>query len=172
MSRPKRLADCHPSLPRYGHGLCQPCYQRRWALANRERLRAADRAWRARNRKKDNAESALYNRTHRDERREYERRYYRANPAARLAKNYNRIARIKGNGGSHTASDWAMLLGQYGARCGYCAAEGFLERDHRIPISRGGSNDISNIIPACRRCNLKKGALTENEFRELLLSAA
>lgn len=32
-----------------------------------------------------------------------------------------------------------------------------LTRDHVIPLSAGGSNDISNIVPACLRCNQTKG---------------
>lgn len=36
------------------------------------------------------------------------------------------------------------------------------EPDHVVPLSRGGSNGISNILPACQRCNSDK--------RELLLT--
>jgi hypothetical protein len=49
-------------------------------------------------------------------------------------------------------------------RCRYCGAGGLLERDHRVPMSRGGLNRISNIVPACRRCNSVKASATEDEF--------
>ena len=59
-----------------------------------------------------------------------------------------------------------MLLERYGHKCAYCGATGNLEADHRIPICRGGSNCIENILPACRRCNRTKFVMTEREFRE------
>jgi 5-methylcytosine-specific restriction endonuclease McrA len=36
--------------------------------------------------------------------------------------------------------------------------------DHKLPLSRGGSNTIDNVVPACRPCNQKKHRLTVNEF--------
>ena len=32
-----------------------------------------------------------------------------------------------------------------------------LTRDHLIPISRGGSNDWTNVVTACNSCNTRKG---------------
>ena len=31
-----------------------------------------------------------------------------------------------------------------------------LQREHVDPLSRGGNNDMSNIVPACRDCNASK----------------
>jgi len=36
--------------------------------------------------------------------------------------------------------------------------------DHRIPVSRGGTNDPRNLIAACHPCNNSKGDLTDFEF--------
>jgi hypothetical protein len=39
-----------------------------------------------------------------------------------------------------------------------------LELDHLLPRSWGGSNRASNLAPACKRCNHKKGNRTATEF--------
>ena len=41
------------------------------------------------------------------------------------------------------------------------------QRDHIIPRSQGGTNDIENIVPACTRCNGLKCDLSIEGFREL-----
>ena len=40
-------------------------------------------------------------------------------------------------------------------------------RDHIIPASKGGGNG-SNLVPACRECNLKKRSMTIEEYRQFL----
>lgn len=36
-----------------------------------------------------------------------------------------------------------------------------LTEDHRIPLSRGGTDWIANIVPCCLSCNCSKGNKTE-----------
>ncbi|MFO0429327.1 MAG: HNH endonuclease [Planctomyces sp.] len=45
---------------------------------------------------------------------------------------------------------------RYGGRCAECNANDYLEYDHIIPVSKGGSNNDANVQLLCRRCNLKK----------------
>lgn len=36
--------------------------------------------------------------------------------------------------------------------------------EHLVPLSRGGTNDISNLYPAHKRCNKMKGNMLQSEF--------
>lgn len=42
--------------------------------------------------------------------------------------------------------------------CGRTAPDVVLEVDHIQPVSKGGSNDILNLITSCKECNRGKGA--------------
>lgn len=42
--------------------------------------------------------------------------------------------------------------------CGRSAPDVVLQVDHIQPVSKGGQNDILNLITSCRDCNLGKGA--------------
>jgi 5-methylcytosine-specific restriction endonuclease McrA len=41
-------------------------------------------------------------------------------------------------------------------RCAYCGVDGNLHIEHAVPISRGGTHAIGNIVPACKDCNFSK----------------
>jgi hypothetical protein len=42
--------------------------------------------------------------------------------------------------------------------CGVAGTDAELEIDHIVPAAQGGSNHVSNLTTACRRCNQAKGA--------------
>lgn len=59
------------------------------------------------------------------------------------------------------------LLKLYNHTCQYCtgiSGDKVLEREHKHPKSRGGSNSLSNTTLACKICNDRKGNLTPEEF--------
>lgn len=69
-----------------------------------------------------------------------------------------RRSRMKAAGGSHTPQEWDAVCELYLRRCASCQSVSRLEKDHIIPVSKGGSNSIDNIQPLCRSCNARKGA--------------
>lgn len=49
--------------------------------------------------------------------------------------------------------------------CWYCGVESPNTVDHVTPTFLGGSNEIDNLVMACKKCNSSKRALTIDEFR-------
>lgn len=57
------------------------------------------------------------------------------------------------------------LLEKWQRTCAYCKAKDVpLEVEHIVPKARGGSNRVSNLTLACRKCNERKGTQTAEEF--------
>lgn len=74
--------------------------------------------------------------------------------------------------GQHTAREWFALGRSVGWRCHYCGIQCHSRnrpsqratKDHRIPVTRGGSDAIDNIVVACKQCNSEKATLTDQEY--------
>lgn len=95
----------------------------------------------------------------------YHRRYVKNNPERISHLKARRYAREKNAKGSHTLEEWQGLKGTYDNKCVHCGEKKKLTKDHIIPLSKGGTDYITNIQPLCRNCNSKKWA---NENPELL----
>jgi len=143
-------------------------YGRDWMRHNPEKAREAMRRWRRRHPAEHNAEGRDYYARHKERLAPYFATYIRTHRELRQAIRARRRSRELAAEGNHTTEQWLALLQTYGYRCTYCGADGSLEPDHRIPLARGGTNYIENIVPACRRCNTRKRLLTEDEFRARL----
>lgn len=65
--------------------------------------------------------------------------------------------------------EWYPLVGKVvrrdGGKCYYCGETGNLGADHVLPLSRGGTNDIENLVACCERCNKSKGGRTVEEWK-------
>ncbi len=68
--------------------------------------------------------------------------------------------RTKYTGGKKHKSKRRFLYELQGGRCAYCEEHfpiDMMTLDHVIPKMKGGSDDIENLVVACRPCNWMKG---------------
>ena len=55
--------------------------------------------------------------------------------------------------------------------CYYCGRKFHpdeLTMDHKIPLTRGGTSEKINLVPACKECNNKKKYLLPTEWQEYM----
>ena len=50
-------------------------------------------------------------------------------------------------------------------RCHWCKKAPATDADHLVPYDAGGSDDLDNLVPACKPCNSKRGAAYVNNKR-------
>lgn len=69
----------------------------------------------------------------------------------------------------------AAAVDRDGELCAYCKVptvvdplptERYRERtlDHVVPLSRGGRDDLGNVVVACRSCNSRKGSRPQSQY--------
>lgn len=66
----------------------------------------------------------------------------------------------------------SSVLAKTSGRCVYCGCElttkpdqpNTYHPDHVLAVVKGGGDDIANLVPSCRTCNLKKGPRTMIDF--------
>lgn len=132
--------------------------KRRWYKDNRERSRETSRKWREANLEKTREDSRRWREANLERVQENERRYRQANPEKIREKCRRRRARENGAEGNFTEAQFQVLCEYYGSVCIACGSTRHLTRDHVILLTKGGSDNISNIQPLCRSCNSSKGA--------------
>ena len=103
-----------------------------------------------------------YNEAHREERNKYTKFWRDTYPERRKTAMRNAIAKRKGASGKHSEREVREQFDRQQGKCYYCQCSlgGYKEptwhADHVVPLSRGGSNSIDNIVAACINCNLRK----------------
>lgn len=71
----------------------------------------------------------------------------------------NRRARELGAEGRVTLAEWRAILDRYGRRCLYPGCDRTdIQRDHVLPLVKGGTNTADNLQPLCSHHNASKGA--------------
>lgn len=69
---------------------------------------------------------------------------------------HNRRAIERGLPKSLTTKQWRLMLSMYDGRCAYCGSTDGIQQDHVVPVCRGGGTTFSNVVPACKTCNMSK----------------
>jgi 5-methylcytosine-specific restriction endonuclease McrA len=124
-----------------------------------EKKRAEGRAYYVANRQRLIAYQAWYSGMRPDVRRKAGYKYYLAHKMEYAHYTVRRRARLRSADGNYTTQEWIELCAKCDHRCLCCGRrepEIKLTVDHIIPISKGGSNSITNIQPLCGTCNNRK----------------
>jgi 5-methylcytosine-specific restriction endonuclease McrA len=94
---------------------------------------------------------------------EYAREWRKENPHRRREQAERRADLMVNNPGfcPFGSTEWEALKRRHDYRCAYCGVrpEEPLEKDHVIPLAKGGRHAIANILPACVTCNRHKSDL-------------
>jgi len=81
-----------------------------------------------------------------------------------ISRNYK--ARKKKATGSHNKQDVENIIKKQKGLCFWCNVKlNKIHMDHYIPLKRGGSNDASNLVASCPKCNQSKGAKMPWEYK-------
>lgn len=161
------------------YSYCKACAckrVRRYCEANRDKEHKRQKTWRKANLKNGARRQKRYIEANPDKRREALKRYRRNHPETIHTGNHRRRARKVAAGGSYTTEDVRLQLQNQTdrkgvARCWWCNEPMGDDQsiDHRIPLSRGGSNDARNIVIVHLHCNQVKYAKLPHEYNGRLL---
>jgi len=126
-----------------------------WNEKNPDRAKANAAAWYATNSARKKTTSTAWKRAHPEVGRACATAWKKAHPGQTRKHALARRARKLNAPGAYTAKQWADLLASYHGKCVYCGAEA-KTMDHIVPLTKDGTNDIENIVPACKSCNSRK----------------
>ena len=128
-----------------------------WGARNAERKRALAALWRRNNPGRSRGASEEWRLGHLAKVKETNRLWRVAHPQSILTYGHSARARRRACPGKHSTAQWLATRASYHDLCVYCLAPA-TQRDHVEALMPGGTNDIENIVPACKSCNSSKNA--------------
>lgn len=140
-------------------------YKKDWAFKHKDEIKVRLKNWYLNNKDKikayriKNRERILQQKRESYQRNKETYKLYWKTPKARHQakiqkyKNRSILKSLK----HHSNKEWLDLLKQYDGKCVDCGTKEKIEKDHVIPLSKGGNDLIKNILPRCRICNARKG---------------
>lgn len=160
LQAPQFCLKCNTITERHiGNGKCKPCQvvrDAKYYSNNRGKIQTRMADYRKNNSEKLSAQKAEYYIGNK----EIILAWRKANPDKTAISGRARRARKLSAGGTHTAEDICAIMSYQQDKCACCAAsiENGHHVDHIEPLSKGGSNDRSNLQLLCKPCNGKKYA--------------
>lgn len=136
---------------------------REWIKNNKEKHKLLCKNWRENNYEKHLDLTRKWYKENREYKLACDAKWARENAHLKRLYRSRRRALESGAPGFATYQQTQWRLEFHGWRCFYCKGP-FEEIDHAIPLSRGGSNWPSNLLPSCRSCNRRKFMQTYKEF--------
>lgn len=140
-------------------------YYKKYRAKNRHRLVQISKDYYAENKQvllKQNKEYREKNREVISERRKLYRQSARAKFIKRAADNRRKSNRSNNRSVSYSTEELKIHLDKFNQQCCYCGTSLDLESrrswclDHFIPIAKGGSDCLNNLVPSCHHCNSSK----------------
>jgi 5-methylcytosine-specific restriction endonuclease McrA len=94
------------------------------------------------------------------------RAWRKANPEKHTAQVLKYTHRKRANGGPGVSlAEWKAIQENHKNACYYCGTTSQkLTRDHLVPLSKGGVDAPSNVVPACRPCNSRKHTMMPFDY--------
>lgn len=161
---------------------CKPCHadvSREWRKVNPVKVAAQKKRYENRHmekvRERKRITAAHLRTLHLDEVRKYQREWIKTPQAKAYRKAWrqtptgratNRRGAIAHSYGCEVKEWWSSLVDP---QCFYCDSPA-TEVEHVVPVSKGGTHELSNLVPACRPCNRRKGTKSFDEFVDSLAS--
>lgn len=151
----KALADFVRGVSGRPHSHCKPC-NAEWFAERRG------------GRKKPYAPMVKLDPEEKKRRKSETQRLFRTGKGREYVRMANRLRHqmVRASGVMPNRFDIGRMLCGQDARCVYCGVllSSKYHIDHKLPVSRGGGNELENLQITCPRCNTQKHAKTHEEY--------